>query len=171
MAVNMNMTILILLLAGMVVSAAICVMIRNLIHAAIMLAITSAILSIAMFVLNAPLAAVFELSVCSGLITVIFISAITMTTTHTKEELAAKAKARRRRFALLPVVLIAVFVLLCAVIWPHVDNSLKAGITQAGAKVQDIIWNKRQIDILGQIVIILIGVFAVVIFFKESEKK
>ena len=171
MAVNMNLTILILLLAGVVVSAVICVMIRNLIHAAIMLAVTSAVISIAMFMLDAPLAAVFELSVCSGLITVIFVSAISMTSTQKKELLAVKAKARRKRFAFLPVLLIAVFVILCAVIWPYLDNALQAGIAQDVTNVQDVIWNKRQIDILGQIVIILLGVFGVVVFFKESEKK
>ncbi|MDR3552339.1 MAG: NADH-quinone oxidoreductase subunit J [Clostridia bacterium] len=168
----MNITILIILLAGMVVSAAACVMMRNLLHAAIMLAITSAILAVAMFVLNAPLAGVFELSVCAGLITVIFVSAISMTKTYTKEELKIKSRVRLKRFAFLPVVLIVVFVVLCAFIWPHLDASLQAaGIAQAGSNVQDTIWNKRQIDLLGQIIIILAGVFGVVIFFKESEKK
>ncbi|MDR3644105.1 MAG: NADH-quinone oxidoreductase subunit J, partial [Clostridia bacterium] len=95
----MNITILIILLAGMVVSAAACVMMRNLLHAAIMLAVTSAILAIAMFVLNAPLAGVFELSVCAGLITVIFVSAISMTKTYTKEELKIKSRVRLKRFA------------------------------------------------------------------------
>ena len=165
----MNLPVMMILLVGLVVSAAICVVLRNLLKAAIALAVTSAILSMVMFVFSAPIAAVFELSVCAGLITVIFISAISMTRVRSKEELAQKQKERRKRFALLPVILIVLGVLTFFLLWPHVDSFLPNAAASAGASVQDVLWNKRQIDLLGQIIIILAGVFGVLVFFKESD--
>jgi NADH-quinone oxidoreductase subunit J len=52
---------------------------NELLHSAILLGATSALLGIVFFVGAAPIAAVFELVVCAGLITVLFISAITLT--------------------------------------------------------------------------------------------
>lgn len=167
----MNLTVIILLLAGLVVSAAVCVVIRNLLKAAIALAVTSAILSVIMFVLGAPLAAVFELSVCAGLITVIFISAISMTRVHSRQEQAAMQKARYKRFALLPVVLVAVLAVALALVWPHVNALLPYTSAPSALSAQDIFWNKRQVDLIGQIIIILAGVFGVIVFFKEDEAK
>jgi NADH-quinone oxidoreductase subunit J len=51
---------------------------KNLIKASISLGIGSALLSIVFFVLGAPIAAVFELSVCAGLVTILLLSAIGM---------------------------------------------------------------------------------------------
>ena len=36
--------------------------------------------------------------------------------------------------------------------------------------VSDFFWNRRQADILGQIAVVLVGVFGVLIFFKEEER-
>jgi NADH-quinone oxidoreductase subunit J len=47
--------------------------------AAICLGVASALLGVLFFVLNAPYAAVFELSICAGLITVLFVSTISLT--------------------------------------------------------------------------------------------
>jgi NADH-quinone oxidoreductase subunit J len=51
---------------------------KNLIKASIALGIGSALLAIVFFVLGAPIAAVFELSVCAGLVTILLLSAIGM---------------------------------------------------------------------------------------------
>lgn len=51
---------------------------KNLIKASISLGIGSALLAIVFFVLGAPIAAVFELSVCAGLVTILLLSAIGM---------------------------------------------------------------------------------------------
>jgi len=51
---------------------------KNLIKASIALGIGSALLAMAFFVLGAPIAAVFELSVCAGLVTILLLSAIGM---------------------------------------------------------------------------------------------
>jgi len=59
---------------------------NELLHSAILLGATSALLSIVFFVAMAPIAAVFELVVCAGLITVLFISAITLTKAGDEEQ-------------------------------------------------------------------------------------
>jgi NADH-quinone oxidoreductase subunit J len=146
------------------------IMFRNLIKAAISLALTSAVLALIMFIMNAWLAAVIELSVCAGLITVIFINAISLTKPLTNGESAIEGKKRMKRFIFLPFILLIVFGLLWITWnqgWVHFDFGLT---TEAPASsIRDVMWNQRQIDILGQIVVILTGVFGVVILFKESE--
>ena len=69
----------IVLFVAVVVSAVLAVRFNNLLFAAISLAALSAILAIMFYQLNSPYAAVFELSVCAGLITALFVSAISLT--------------------------------------------------------------------------------------------
>lgn len=69
----------VVLFVAAVVSAVLAVRFNNLLFAAIALAALSAILAIVFYQLNSPYAAVFELSVCAGLITALFVSAITLT--------------------------------------------------------------------------------------------
>ncbi len=169
---RMNLTVMILLLAGLVASALVCIMLRNLLKASIALAVVSAILSVIMFLLGAHLAAVFELSVCAGLITVVFISAISMTRVRTKEEIAEKEKARRRRFIPLPILLIVILAGALFAIWPHLNAMIPyAEAPQTTETVQEFFWNKRQVDLLGQIIIVLAGVYGVLIFFKEAGER
>ncbi len=168
---HLNQTVLIVLLGGLVVSAALSAMIRSLVKAAIALALTSALLSAVMFLMNAPLAAVFELSVCAGLITVVFISGISMTRVHSKETLAEKQKERRRRFYALPALLVALGAILLAVFWPHVTELIPVASVAPSGTAQQVLWEKRQTDLIGQIAIILAGVFGVLVFFKEDEAK
>jgi len=52
---------------------------KDLLQSAILLGVSSAVLSIAFFIADAPIAAAFELVVCAGLITVLFISTISLT--------------------------------------------------------------------------------------------
>ena len=54
---------------------------QDLLHSAILLGMGSASLGVVFFIANAPIAAVFELVVCAGLITVLFISVIALTGT------------------------------------------------------------------------------------------
>lgn len=166
----MNLTVIILLLAGLVVSATVCIMLRDLLKASIALAVVSGILSVIMFLMGAHLAAVFELSVCAGLITVIFVSAISMTRLRSKEEIIQMQKERRKRFALLPVILIVLLTAALFAIWPHLDALIPYTVSSVSQVTeQDFFWNKRQADLLGQIVIILAGVYGVLIFFKERD--
>lgn len=62
-----------------IVSAVLAVRFNNLLFAAISLATLSAILAIVFYQFQSPYAAIFELSVCAGLITALFVSAISLT--------------------------------------------------------------------------------------------
>lgn len=67
-----------LLLFLLVAAAAWAVVTRDLLRSAIALACASIVLTIIFFQLKAPLAGAFELSVAAGLITVLFVSAISL---------------------------------------------------------------------------------------------
>ncbi len=139
----------------------------SLIRAAISLAITSAVLSVIMFQLLSPLAAVFELSVCAGLITVIFMSTISLAEPLTYAEAVARSKARIKRFWFLPLVL----VILGALLIPFATNLTPPYIPSEKVKsVYTYIWNIRQLDVLGQIIVLFAGVFGVVVYFKNVRK-
>lgn len=166
----MNLTLLMILLFLMVVSVLGAVLLRDLLKATICLALTSVILAVILFIMEAPLAAVFELSVCAGLITVVFVSAIALTKPSTPEELAEKVKERWQRFIHLPFIIVA----LGAALWvllPNLQlNWLVPNIT-TDLTVREAIWNIRQMEILGQIIIVLCGVFGVVVLFKERDSQ
>jgi NADH-quinone oxidoreductase subunit J len=160
----MNLFILIVL----VIAALWTVLARSLIRAAIGLALTSVVLAIIMFRLNSALAAVFELSVCAGLIPVLFISTISLTEPLSQEDKLAHMKARLSRFWFLPVILIAV-----AIIFSLMNIKLNINLPPAESEkdVRAVMWNIRQIDLIGQIIILLTGAFGVVVLFKERFKK
>lgn len=159
----LNLTLLVCLLLAAVWT----VMTTRLIHAVVGLAITSVTLAIIMHHLNSPLAAVFELSVCAGLIPVIFITTVSFTQRITKEQLQAREKERFIKFWYLPVIIIAAGLLL--VLFTHAPQLT---LPPAGAKenVRNVLWNLRHIDLLGQVIVLLAGAFGVVVFFKESQK-
>jgi NADH-quinone oxidoreductase subunit J len=166
-----NFAVWIILALSLVVFAVLAVMVRSLLKAAISLALTSAVLTMIMFVMKSPLAAVFELSVCAGLITVVFISAISMTRTRTEEETKAKKRERIKRFAYLPVILVVAFTALLWFAWTRMDFNMFIKTTKTVSSVREVLWNSRQLDILGQIIIILAGVFGIVVLFKERDAK
>ena len=143
------------------------IMVRSLLRSGIGLAVTSVLLAIIIFRLNAPLAAMFELSVCAGLISVLFISTISLTHPLTQEEKALHTKERMGRFWYLPVIVVIVGLALSLV-------TFKAAISlpapEVGIDVREVLWNIRQVDLVGQIIILLAGVFAVVILFREKRK-
>ena len=158
------MTINIILGVALVLAAAWTVMTARLLRSVIGLALTSVILTIIMFKLNSPLAAVFELSVCAGLISAIFISCISLTQRLTDEQAAEKQKVRFSKFWLLPVILVLTGVALYQLPIPMDFNVQAAPIE---SDVRNIIWNLRHLDLLGQIVILLAGAFGVVALFKD----
>lgn len=162
--------VLLLLMLSLVVFAVCAVMVRDLLKSAIALGITSGILSIIMFLMKSYLAAVFELSVCAGLITVVFISTISLTEPQTSEEAAASAKRRIKRFIYLPFILLVIGLLLFF-FRAHINANLAVHPAGPELSMQEILWNSRRTDIVGQIIIMLAGVFGVVILFKERDSK
>ena len=156
----------IILMAAMLLGALATVMFRQLVKAAIALAFTSVVLCLIMFKLNAPWAAVFELSVCAGLITVVFISAISLVHPATQEEQAAHVRFKIRRYFWLPLILLGIgFGLSCL----HPAPLPLPPPELAGSDMRQILWGQRALDLLGQILILLAGVWGVVILFKEKE--
>ncbi|MEI6578666.1 MAG: hypothetical protein WCN92_04300 [Eubacteriales bacterium] len=95
-----------------------------------------------------------------------------MTNIKSKEEIEEQKKERKKKFLLFPVFLIILAAAILALMWPYiVDFSRSYIIPVFTGNVRDILWNNRQIDLLGQIIIILAGVFGVIIFFKESVEE
>ena len=154
----------VILLVAMVLAAAWTVVTARLLRAAIGLAITSAIVTVLMFQLSSPLAAVFELSVCAGLISAIFISTISLTQRVTAEDLVGRQKEKLARFWYLPLVLLAAGVIMISI--PFALN-IKLPALPKEDDVRIILWNVRHLDLVGQIVILLAGAFGVVTLFKE----
>ena len=75
----MQTVIIFICLIIMLIASVAAAMLWSRITAAICLALTSVSLAVILFILHAPWAALFELSVCAGLVTVIFASTISMT--------------------------------------------------------------------------------------------
>ena len=161
------MNIDLILLICLVLAAVWTVMTIRLIHSIVGLALTSVIVSILMFRLSSPLAAVFELSVCAGLISVIFIITVSFTQRVSKEQLPMRRRERLIRFWYLPVIVaIAGLLLLYFLKMPQVVLPPPA----EEQSVRDVIWKVRHLDLLGQIIILLAGAFGVAVLFKESKK-
>jgi NADH-quinone oxidoreductase subunit J len=139
-------------------------MTARLLRAAIGLALSSAIVTILMFELNSPLAAVFELSVCAGLISAIFISTISLTQRVTAEDLVTRQKEKLSKFWFLPLLMLAAGVILISI---HFVLNVNLPAPPQENDVKIILWNLRHLDLLGQIVILLAGAFGVVTLFKE----
>ena len=145
-------------------------MARSLLRAMIGLAITSIAIVILMFLLDAQLAGVFELSVCAGLITVIFISTVSVTKPMNNKEIIERTESRIKRFWPLPLISIVggslIYFLLSQKTITVLSN---AGVNEPD--VRTILWNLRHLDLIGQIVIVIAGAFGVLILFREIKNK
>lgn len=140
---------------------------RNLLQSAIALACASVILTIILFIAAAPWGAVFELSVCAGLITVVFIAAISMTDQSSKREDWEENKAYGKKFRALYVILPVVLAVTVYFLIQHAGAFSQAA--ELGYDFKELLWGSRQTDIVGQIILILAAVFGIAVFFKEGE--
>ena len=157
-------------LSLMLISGVAAALFRSNLKSAVSLGLASLFLAIVMFLMGMPWAALFELSVCAGLVTAIFISTISMTSRERQSK--ANLADYRSRFAALPFVLILAGITLIVVVFTtgfDIDP-VTAEVSIAAATFKEAFWETRQVDILGQIFIILAGAFAVIILFKESDK-
>ncbi|MDD2716737.1 MAG: NADH-quinone oxidoreductase subunit J [Candidatus Wallbacteria bacterium] len=143
------------------------VMTSTLMRSAIGLAITSAILALIMFLLDSPLASVFELSVCAGLIPVIFIITISFTHRLGRDEIQELRERRISKFWPLPA-----FLGLIGLVFSLYDIIPKLDIPTVACSddVRYVIWNLRHLDLIGQILVLFTGVISTLIFFKEHRK-
>jgi NADH-quinone oxidoreductase subunit J len=164
----MDMIIDLILIVTLVIFAVWTVMTTRLPRSAMGLAITSAILAIIMFRLDSPLAAVFELSVCAGLISAIFISILSLMRRLSVEDRAVRQKEHFRKYWLLPMLIVLAVIALSQVHLP-VINLPQVSTTEGDVRI--VLWNLRRLDLLGQIVILLTGAIGVVVLFKEWKNE
>jgi NADH-quinone oxidoreductase subunit J len=158
-------TIDVIVLALLLVATLWTVLTPRLLRAVLGLAVASIMVTVLLFRLDSPLAGVFELSVCAGLISAIFLGAITLTQPETDPEIAAGAKERIRRYWYLPVLLLFLGVIVAQKALPSVPS-----VPANTEDVREVLWSSRHLDLLGQVVILVAGAFGVVVLFKEAKK-
>jgi NADH:ubiquinone oxidoreductase subunit 6 (subunit J) len=155
----------ILLLSGLVLFSALAILAKDLIKSAISLAVASLLLGIIFFRMSAPYAGVFEISVVAGLITVLFILTIALTKA---EGDVRESKTARLAFPLFFIV----FILIDALVMKSLVQKIAAlpeAAPEQGA-FGDVLWKQRTFDLVGQLCIILAGVFAVLALFRKRDK-
>lgn len=139
------------LVAGIAVCAIQAIRAKRLLAAALWLAGVSALVAITLYELGARQVAVVELSVGAGLVTVLFVFAISIAGDDAMDERELLPKP-------LALGLLAVFlVILGAMILP-VDE-LK--VTNPDLEFATVLWNDRTLDVLVQIVMVFTGVLCV----------
>ncbi|MFA4991584.1 MAG: hypothetical protein WC569_03290 [Candidatus Omnitrophota bacterium] len=158
----------IVILSLLILAALWTTMTRSLLRSAIGLASVSAALTIIMFRLRSPVAAVFELSVCSGFISVLFVTAISLTNPLTRSEIMERMKDRLNRFWYLPLIVAAAGLALSLM---NVEIFLRLPPAEAERDVRNVLWNMRQLDLLGHIILLILGSFGVAVLFKKQRDK
>jgi uncharacterized MnhB-related membrane protein len=138
-----------LVLAGMLICAIMAIIAARLLISALWLAGCSALLGIALALLGAPEVGVLELSVGAGLVTVIFVFAISLA----GEEPALSKSVVPRPLAW---VLMAVFAVL--LVWLTVPRLLAPALPSAYLPMINAIWDARALDTLLQVALIFCGV-------------
>lgn len=152
------------LLVGLVLFSALAILLKDLLKAAVSLAVASLLLGIVFFRMGASYAGVFEISVVAGLITVLFI--LTIALTNTGEEVRESRLAN----VIFPLFFI-VFVIIDALVMKGLLQKIPAlpAAAEAGT-FGDVLWKGRTMDLVGQIAVILAGVFSVLALFRKRDK-
>jgi NADH:ubiquinone oxidoreductase subunit 6 (subunit J) len=152
------------LLVGVVIFSVLAILLRDLLKSAIALAAASLLLGILFFRMNAPYAGVFEISVVAGLITVLFVLTIALTKTG-----GDVAESRLVNWVF-PIVFVA-FVVIDALVMKGLMGKIRAlaGGAESGT-FGEVLWRTRTYDLVGQIAVILAGVFSVLALFRKREK-
>lgn len=156
--------ILIILLAAAVLWT---VMTSRLLRSGVGLAVVSALLAILLYRLTAPTAAVFELSVCAGLIPVVFVTTISFTRRLKCEEVKAARLTGLTRYWYLPFVM-GIAIVPLFLFAPQLDFPLPAA--GEAVDVRQMLWGVRHLDLFGQVAVLLAGALAVAVFFKEARR-
>jgi NADH-quinone oxidoreductase subunit J len=155
------------LLGLMVVLSVGCCIFKDLLYVAISLATISVILALVLFNFGANIAGVFELSVCAGLITVLFIATVSLTTDSDQ-----KVETRIPTYFVPLFVLIFIGIDYFIIQW--LSHSMPATVeAHPAGTFQKVFWELRSADILGQVALIGAGVFGILSLFrlKAKEKK
>jgi NADH-quinone oxidoreductase subunit J len=157
------MVIQTLLLCGLIIFSGLAIIFKDLLKAALSLAVASLCLGIIFFRLGAPYAGVFEISVVAGLITVLFILTIALTK---KEREIKEANLTRIAFPLFFILFLIIDGLVMKSLLqkvPALPSEPEAGI------FGEVLWKQRTFDLVAQIGVILAGVLAVLALFRKKE--
>jgi len=152
------------LLIGLVVFSVLAIALKDLLKSAISLAVASLLLGIIFFRMNAPYAGVFEISVVAGLITVLFV--LTIALTKSGDEVR-ESKLVNWVFPLVFVAFLVIDALVMKGLLGKVPALASGAETGAFGEV---LWRGRTLDLIGQIAVILAGVFAVLALFRKRDK-
>jgi len=156
------MALLIGCLALLVLSVVLLGVFRDLLYGAAALAAASVILSIVLFRFGANVAAAFELSVCAGLITVLFVATVSLT-----KDSDQKTEARLPVLFLVPMVALFAGVSYFLVSW--LAGALPAPPPAQALTFQEAFWGQRTTDLLGQISLVLVGVFGLLAILRAKS--
>jgi NADH-quinone oxidoreductase subunit J len=152
------------LLIGLVIFSVLAILLKDLLRSAISLALASLVLGIIFFRMGAPYAGVFEISVVAGLVTVLFI--LTIALTKSGEEVRESRLAN----VVFPLVFVA-FLAIDALVMKGLIGKVPALASGAEAGTfGEVLWKGRTLDLVGQIAVILAGVFAVLALFRKRDK-
>jgi len=143
----------------MLLFAALAIRAKHLISAAIFLAVVSALVSIAFYWLGSLLAAVIELSVGAGLVTVLFVYAINIA-----GETGGEYYPLVKKWLAAPLVIIAL-ALLAIYLLPILSPAPQVAETD----LPNVIWDQRAVDVLVQIVLIFSGVLGLLGLLAEAK--
>lgn len=134
---------------------------KDLLYGAVCLALASVVLAGILFMQGAWVAAVFELSVCAGLIFVLFVASISLTKDSDQKE-----ESKISPFMLPAFLLIFLGIDFFAMHW--IGLHMGSGAVQAsGLPFRETFWGSRATDVMGQVSLILAGVFAILALFKR----
>ncbi len=135
---------------------------RDLLYGAVSLALASVMLSLVLFSFGANVAAVFELSVCAGLITVLFVSTVSLT-----KDSDQKMESRLPGWFLAPMLVVFLGVGYYLALW-----LASVAVPAAGASslpFNETFWGRRSTDVIGQVSLILVGVFGILAMFRAKS--
>jgi len=157
------MNLQILLLIGLLGASALAILAKDLLKSAISLAVASLFLGIIFFRMGAPYAGVFEISVVAGLITVLFMLTIALTK---QGDDVRESKLVKTVFPLFFIV----FALIDAFVMKGIFSKIPTleAAAEAGT-FGDVLWKERSFDLIGQLAVILAGVFAVLALFRKRD--
>ena len=158
------MIVEIALLSGLVLLSVAAILFRDLLKAAICLAVASLLLGIIFFRMKAPYVGAFEISVVAGLITVLFITTIALTKT------GGDVRESKAASWIFPLVFV-VFLAMDFFVMRGLSGKIPAlGATPEHGTFGDVLWKLRTFDLVGQIGVIFAGVLAVLALFRKRDK-
>ncbi len=157
---------LILVLMVAVLVLVVCVVLaKDLLRAAVALALASVSVSAILFLKGAWMAAFFELSVCAGLITVLFMSTLSLTK---DSDQGKEFRLPGNPFFFLAVLVLFFALAAFAMKWLGKVIPVSPANTPAFVDFSTTFWTTRTTDIIGQVALIMAGVFAILALFKRT---